>query len=88
MAESHDGGSRNPLKPNRSVSTKMQDVILKVDAFAYRGKAVAAMPSGKRCFIRGGAPGDVLAVEIVKEKTCCFTGHRDIPMKHIHSLHR
>lgn len=68
MAESHDGGSRNPLKPNRSVSTKMQDVILKVDAFAYRGKAVAAMPSGKRCFIRGGAPGDVLAVEIVKEK--------------------
>ena len=46
----------------------MQDVILKPDAFAYRGKAVAAMPSGKRCFIRGGAPGDLLSVEIVREK--------------------
>lgn len=46
----------------------MQELILKPDAFAYRGKAVAAMPSGKRCFIRGGAPGDTLLCEITKEK--------------------
>ena len=46
----------------------MQELTLKPDAFAYRGKAVAAMPSGKRCFIRGGVPGDTLLCEITKEK--------------------
>ena len=46
----------------------MQELTLKPDAFAYRGKAVATMPSGKRCFIRGGAPGDTLLCAVAKEK--------------------
>ena len=49
----------------------MQELTLKPDAFAYRGKAVASMPSGKRCFIRGGAPGDTLLCAVTKEKKNC-----------------
>ena len=49
----------------------MQELTLKPDAFAYRGKAVATMPSGKRCFIRGGAPGDTLLCAVAKEKKNC-----------------
>ena len=49
----------------------MQELTLKPDAFAYRGKAVASMPSGKRCFIRGGAPGDTLLCAVAKEKKNC-----------------
>ncbi len=57
-----------PVEIQDHSRTKMQELTLKPDAFAYRGKAVAAMPSGKRCFIRGGVPGDTLLCEITKEK--------------------
>lgn len=43
-------------------------MILTPDAFAYGGKSVATMPSGKRCFIRGGVPGDRLRVALKNEK--------------------
>ena len=44
------------------------EVIVEPDAFAYGGRAVATLPSGKRCFIRGGVPGDRLRVVIDREK--------------------
>lgn len=44
------------------------EILLEPDAFAYGGKSVATMPSGKRCFIRGGVPGDCLRVALRQEK--------------------
>jgi len=44
------------------------ETILVPDAFAYGGKAVASLPSGKRCFLRGGVPGDHLRIRMEKEK--------------------
>ena len=44
------------------------ELLLEPDAFAYGGKSVATMPSGKRCFIRGGVPGDCLRAVLKQEK--------------------
>ncbi len=44
------------------------ELLLEPDAFAYGGKSVATMPSGKRCFIRGGVPGDSLRAVLRQEK--------------------
>ncbi len=44
------------------------ELLLEPDAFAYGGKSVATMPSGKRCFIRGGVPGDRLRAVLKQEK--------------------
>ncbi len=43
-------------------------VELEPDALAFGGKSVGTLPSGKRCFVRGGAPGDRLQVELTAEK--------------------
>ncbi len=38
------------------------------DALAYGGRAVGTLPSGKRCFIPGGAPGDTLEVRVTADR--------------------
>lgn len=41
---------------------------LKTDSMAFGGSAVGTLQNGKRCFVRGGVPGDVLKVNIISDK--------------------
>ena len=41
---------------------------LKIDSFAFGGGAVGTLENGKRCFVRGGVPGDKLKIEIVSDR--------------------
>jgi 23S rRNA (uracil1939-C5)-methyltransferase len=41
---------------------------LEIERVAYGGEGVARLPDGKVAFVRGGLPGDVVDVEIHKEK--------------------
>ena len=42
--------------------------LIRPDSFAYGGRAAGSLSSGKRCFIRGGVPGDLLKVRLLKDK--------------------
>jgi 23S rRNA (uracil1939-C5)-methyltransferase len=44
------------------------EATLELDAFAFGGSAVGTLPDGKRCFVRGGAPGDLVKVRITADK--------------------
>ena len=44
------------------------EAVLELDAFAYGGSAVGTLPGGKRCFVRGGAPGDTVKVELTSDR--------------------
>ena len=45
----------------------MESTLL-LDAFAYGGSAVGTLPDGKRCFVRGGVPGDLIKVNIISDR--------------------
>ena len=42
--------------------------LLRIDAMAFGGNAVGTRENGKRCFVRGGVPGDLLKIRIVSDK--------------------
>ncbi len=42
--------------------------IVKIERMGYGAEAVGHLASGKAVFVAGGAPGDVLALEVVEEK--------------------
>lgn len=44
------------------------EMMLKIDSFAFGGSAVGTLESGKRCFVRGGVPGDELRIEVVSDR--------------------
>lgn len=57
----------NLISHPRSKHMEDYETILP-DSFAYGGRAAGSLPSGKRCFIRGGVPGDLLKVRLLKNK--------------------
>ena len=44
------------------------ETVLKIDSLAFGGGAVGTLDSGKRCFVRGGVPGDVLKINVVSDR--------------------
>ena len=53
---SHESENMNPSE------------LIHPDSFAYGGRAAGSLSSGKRCFIRGGVPGDTLKIRLLKDK--------------------
>ena len=44
------------------------NAVVKVERMAYSADAVGHLPDGKTVFVEGGAPGDVVEVEVVEER--------------------
>ena len=44
------------------------ETVLKIDSLAFGGRAVGTLENGKRCFVRGGVPGDVLKINVVSDR--------------------
>ena len=44
------------------------ETVLKIDSFAFGGSGVGTLENGKRCFVRGGVPGDTLKIEITSDR--------------------
>lgn len=44
------------------------EAVLQIDSLAFGGKAVGTLENGKRCFVRGGVPGDALKINIVSDR--------------------
>ena len=42
--------------------------IVTIERMGFGPEAVAHLESGKAVFVEGGAPGDVLAIELTEEK--------------------
>lgn len=45
----------------------MEETIL-IDSLAFGGGAVGTLENGKRCFVRGGVPGDKLKINVVSDR--------------------
>ncbi|MBE6406947.1 MAG: class I SAM-dependent RNA methyltransferase [Lentisphaerae bacterium] len=45
----------------------MEETIL-IDSLAFGGAAVGTLENGKRCFVRGGVPGDTLKINVVSDR--------------------
>lgn len=41
---------------------------LQITGFAFGGRAIGRLDDGRLCFVRGGAPGDIAEIRLVKEK--------------------
>ena len=41
---------------------------LQIDSLAFGGGAVGSLENGKRCFVRGGVPGDTLKINVVSDR--------------------
>ena len=41
---------------------------LQIDSLAFGGGAVGTLENGKRCFVRGGVPGDILKINVVSDR--------------------
>ena len=41
---------------------------LQIDSLAFGGGAVGTLENGKRCFVRGGVPGDTLKINVVSDR--------------------
>lgn len=46
----------------------MMESCLEIDALAFGGGAVGTLENGKRCFVRGGVPGDVLKIRVTSDR--------------------
>ena len=45
----------------------MEEILL-IDSLAFGGGAVGTLENGKRCFVRGGVPGDTLKINVVSDR--------------------
>lgn len=46
----------------------MAGLPVQVEGFAYGGEAFGRLPDGRICFFRGGAPGDLVSIELTSSK--------------------
>ena len=44
----------------------MEEIL--IDSFAFGGGGVGTLENGKRCFVRGGVPGDTLKIDVVSDR--------------------
>ena len=54
---------------NAKEHTVTDAINVNIERMAYSADAVGHLPSGKTVFVEGAAPGDVVSVEVVEEKS-------------------